>query len=304
MMKILVPVTITDSVLISSSVPENDYAAWASATNYVIGDRRIRAQTHRIYECVSDHLSTSTPPEDLVAIDTPLWADIGPTNRWAMFDNVVGTYTEANEEILIELAPGTVAGFTGMEFEGELLEVSMLDDAAGTEIYSFSKSLDGTQFFSIVEFLLAEFVQIPLVSLTDLPDMFYNCRVIVRISGSSTVKCGLCQVGQIYDIGEFDYGIGLRNEDYSLKTTTSQGYTTIIPGNDRKLLEGNLTVPFEKFNQVDRLLTSLKKRPATYIGVDYEGYEPFTVFGFLKDFRQIMPKYENLICAIEIEGLI
>lgn len=303
-MKILDPITITDSILISSSVSEDDYPIWAPSTNYVMGDKRIRTETHRIYECVSDHLSTSVPPEDLTGGGTPLWADIAPTNRWAMFDNVIGTYTTATGEILVELAPGIIGGFNGMEFEGELLEVTMLDDAGGTEIYSFSKSLDGTQFFSVVEFLLAEFVQIPLVSLTDLPDMFYNCRVIVRISGTSSVKCGLCQVGVIHDIGNFDYGLSLRNEDYSVKTVTSQGYTTLIPGLDRKLMEGNLIVPFEKFNQVERLLTSLKKRPATYIGADYTGYEPFTVFGFLKDFRPVLPKYENLICAIEIEGLI
>lgn len=303
-MKILLPTTITDSILISSSVPENDYAAWASSTNYVVGDKRIRVETHRIYECVSDHLSTSTPPEDLTGGPTPLWADIGPTNRWAMFDDVIGTYTEATGEILVELAPGLVSGFNGMEFVGDLLEISMLDGPAGTEIYSFSKSLDGTQCFSVVECLLAEFVQIRKVSITDLPETYYNCRVIIRVSGSSTVRCGLSQVGRIHDVGHFDYGIGVRVEDFSIKTTTPQGYTTITPGKDRKLLEGVITVPFEKLNYVDILLTGLKKIPATYIGADINGYEAFTVFGFLKDFRPVLQHHEYIVCAIEIEGLI
>ena len=41
-MRYIVPTTITDAMLISSSVAEADYAAWNAATAYTVGNRVIR----------------------------------------------------------------------------------------------------------------------------------------------------------------------------------------------------------------------------------------------------------------------
>lgn len=51
-MKIIRPITITDAILTSSNVAENDYAAYNAGTTYVGGDRCIVTTTnvHKIYE--------------------------------------------------------------------------------------------------------------------------------------------------------------------------------------------------------------------------------------------------------------
>ena len=38
-MRYIVPTEITDAMFVSSSVPENDHAAWSAITAYVLGDR-------------------------------------------------------------------------------------------------------------------------------------------------------------------------------------------------------------------------------------------------------------------------
>ena len=53
-LKVIPPVTITDSILLSSSVPETDYAAWNSGTTYSIGNRVILTSTHKIYESLQN----------------------------------------------------------------------------------------------------------------------------------------------------------------------------------------------------------------------------------------------------------
>ena len=49
-MKIIRPNVITDAMLISSDIPETDYAAYNAATTYVGGDRCIDTARHKIYE--------------------------------------------------------------------------------------------------------------------------------------------------------------------------------------------------------------------------------------------------------------
>ena len=44
-MQLIKPVTVTDTVLVSSNVPENDYAEWAVGTTYDTGDRVIVLST-------------------------------------------------------------------------------------------------------------------------------------------------------------------------------------------------------------------------------------------------------------------
>lgn len=60
-MKLIQPTTVTGSVLTSSNVAENDYAAWNSSTSYTIGQKVIVVATHKIYEALTNN-SNKYPP--------------------------------------------------------------------------------------------------------------------------------------------------------------------------------------------------------------------------------------------------
>ena len=139
--KILVPLTITDDMLVSSSVPEPDVGetAWVSGGTYVGGDIRIRATTHRKYMAQTNHTGISTPPEN----DPTRWLDVGATNRWAMFDPRRTTQTTAATSITVVLKPGFFNALAFYLTQGATLQVSVLDAPLGTEIYADTRSLDG-----------------------------------------------------------------------------------------------------------------------------------------------------------------
>ena len=65
-LRILNPLTVTDSILTSSSLAETDYAAWNAATAYNAGDRVIRTSVHRIYERVIAGTTATAPESDPV----------------------------------------------------------------------------------------------------------------------------------------------------------------------------------------------------------------------------------------------
>ena len=103
-MKLIRPTTLTDAMLTSSTAPENDYAVWSSGTAYAVGARVILTSTHRKYEALA--ASTGVSP----ASDPTKWLDLGPTNRWAMFDARVGTATTRTSTLQVVLAPGATDG--------------------------------------------------------------------------------------------------------------------------------------------------------------------------------------------------
>lgn len=98
-MKIIRPVTITDSVFRSSNIPEADQAEWVSSTTYHVDDlvmvtttaNGAATATHKIYK--SAHSNAGNDP----TIDTGTnWTEVSSTNRWKMFDTVVQDQTVAD----------------------------------------------------------------------------------------------------------------------------------------------------------------------------------------------------------------
>jgi hypothetical protein len=99
-LQLLRPIAVTDSVLVASSVAEDDAPAWGTGTNYPAGARVIKAATHRIYESLAGGNVGNDP-----ATSVGKWLDVGPTGRWAMFDQALGSVTTDGAAIEVTLRP-------------------------------------------------------------------------------------------------------------------------------------------------------------------------------------------------------
>ena len=114
MFQIIEPHTVTDVMLVSSTVPETDYAAWNAATSYTVGTKVIRTTTHKVYENLIAGVD-ATLPENATGGATPRWLDLGATNSWAMFDDKVGTATTSASTLTVVLDPGSISGIGLLE---------------------------------------------------------------------------------------------------------------------------------------------------------------------------------------------
>jgi len=299
-MKVIKPTVITDAMLVSSTVAEDDHAVWVSGTTYAIGDKRIRTETHRIYERITAGAGT-TPPED----DSTNWLDIGPTNRWAMFDDVVGTVTTHDSPLTVVLEPGSVTGLALLELMGRQVQATMKDGPGGTVVYDRTIDLDGTIIESIYDWFFSEFEQRTDAVLTDLPGQFTGCELTITITATSgDAACGVCKPGMVIDIGGTQYGARVGIVDYSKKDRDQWGNTIIVPRAYSK--KGTFEVVTEKYrlNKIYRTLVALRATPAVYIGTEYQGYEPLIVYGFFKDFSIDVAYPAHHLCSLEVEGLI
>ncbi|MFC6413062.1 hypothetical protein ACFP9X_09815, partial [Massilia varians] len=147
-MKIIKPTVITDAMLVSSSVPEPDLGeeVWDPLKAYLVGDVVIRSTTHRKYQRTTAG-TTSEAPES----DSANWFDVGPTNRWAMFDRKVGTLTRSPDSLVVVLRTGGVSGVGALELTGRELKVTLTDSPGGVVVYSRTIPLDGTLITSVYD---------------------------------------------------------------------------------------------------------------------------------------------------------
>lgn len=302
-MKVIKPTLLTDSLLTSSTVSEDDFPQWNAATNYTIGGHVIRLATHRIYKNLLGGID-STPPEEALVGPTPKWVDVGPTNRWAMFDDEVGSLTVAENTLTYVLTPGQIEGISFLEIFAETLHVVLRESPGGTVVYDQTFVLDGSIVDSVFSWFFEPYSVVSELSIVNLPAGYYNPEITITLAGSGQISCGVCKFGTITDIGGTEYGAKLGIISYSRKETNEFGRVVVVPRRYVKTLEAKIHSDSAELRRIYRALGELKDTPCVWIGSDAKGYESLTVFGFYKDFS-IDVTYPTLnYCTLQIEGLI
>lgn len=295
-MKILAPLTITDAMLKSSTVAENDHPEWAAGTAYAIGDRVIRASTHRRYEAVT--ANTGKTPETSPAD----WVDLGPTNRWAAFDDRVGTATSASQTMTIVLEPGTVGALALIGIAGaHEAQITMTDPTYGVV---FEKTIDLRDLVGIDSwwaYYFAPRAYRDSAIVEKLPTS-RNPELSVTLTGPATVSLGALLVGRMHVFAPaVHYGARLGIIDYSRKGADDWGNTQIVKRAFSKRASWEVVVARTKLDSAQKLLSSLRAAPAVYIGSD--AHDATILYGFYKDFDQVIAYPDHWLCSIEIESL-
>ena len=247
-MKVLVPYTITDARLSSSSVPEADYPVWSAATAYALGARVIRTATHRIYERAIAGTSATAPE-----LDDVRWLDVGPTNRWAMLDDSVGSSTTAAGSLSVTLAmPGPVGDLVLLGVVGSSVSVS----SSGSTVRTVAVPAEPVPGMGAT-------LVITGLAIGGAPS------IGVTLTGSGTVKIGTLAIGTFTTLGAPEKGMQIGIQDYSTKTFDSFGGVTISRrGLSRKIAAAFTALP-SSFDQLARVLASLRSKPVIWQGLPW-----------------------------------
>lgn len=294
------PLTITDAML-TSSIPEPDTGetVWTAGT-YTLGTRRINTTTHRVYEVVAD---PSTADDPLVGIaKTPkTWVDVGPTNRWAMFDGVNNTQS-IGADISVDVVPGTIVNtIAGVNVTGadtvtitatsaELAEpwtydVPMVDNSMIADYYDW--------FFTDL-ILRTEFVVNNLPSFTDL-------EVNILFDGA-TVGVGSLLIGREQYIGISDYGGNLSSLNFGAVNEDAYGNVKFTPGNKAKLTEIPVTIDTIRIGYTYNLLNALLDIPTVFYATGAID-DPTLTFGYIRQHRLNFKSPSKSDMTLQIRGL-
>lgn len=296
-MKLIRPTTITGAMLNSSTAPENDYAAWAAGTAYAVGTRVILTSTHRRYEALvaSTGINPSTDPTK--------WLDLGPTNRWAMFDARVGTATTRTASLQAVLAPGAIDAVALIDTDAESATVKLTADGVTKYTQTQTFNIGGVAIDNWFSWFFEPIGRRTTLLFLDVP-VYANGIITVtmtRDNPADTVSCGTLLVGRQLSLGDTEHGADIGIIDYSRKETDQFGVISVVERAFAKRMTARVVMATDSIDVIHRALASLRATPVLWIGS--ESFESLTVYGFYKEFSIDLAYPTVSYCSLTIEGL-
>lgn len=296
-LRIVPPLPVTDSVLTATDVPESAHAAWNSGTAYAIGDRVHLASTHKVYEALTAH--TNKPP----ATSPADWAEVGPTNRWALFDGSNSTQTAQATSFYYDLLPTAAFNAAALLSITGGLSVrwrvthptlgTLLDDT--DSLASLPAEAGWWQWFYGTR-------RGPTLAIrTDLPGIV-GASLRVDLTGTSALAVGVLLFGQAKEIGMLvQQGARIGIQDYSRKETNDFGDIVLVQRAYAKRASFDVPVLAPLVDEAAQFLSLYRAVPCLFIGGGR--YESTTVYGFIKDWDVAITYSTHSVLSLQLEGL-
>lgn len=301
-MRIVRPITVADATLTSSSVPETDYAEWDSGATYALADYCIKVATHRIYKSLQAGNLNHDPATEADPLNPVWWVDYGATNRWRMFDALVGQKSSAADSIAVVITPtAPVDSVVLLNISAASVQVTVTDVADGVvydELVSLISDSGITDWYS---YFFEPIVRVPDVSFADLPRYLGAAVAITALDAGSTVAIGEAILGLARELGVTLIGAKVGIRDYSVKTQDDFGNYTLLERAFSKRGTFPLWVAGDFTSELQTLLAGYRATPVVWIGTDI--HTATMIYGFYKDFDIDIAYPEASLCSLEIEGL-
>lgn len=269
-LQLLQPIAVTPAILSASSIPENDYAEWSAGVTYPLGARVIMAATHRIYESGAAGNVGNDPSGT-----SGKWRDVGPTNRWAMFDQALGSVSTATNALTVVLAASTVDALALLDVTGTSVRV----ESAGYD-RTLAPNASGT------------------VTFLDLPRS--AAPITVTVNGNGAVGVGTLLIGKLVALGATVDSPKASITDFSRKEADEFGDVQVVERAWAKRMSVQAMIQTEAIDVVAGRIAAVRATPSLWIGKD--GLETLTAYGFFKDFSIARDTNVSRL-SLSVEGL-
>ena len=298
-------VKIGPAQLLYSSVAENEVPLYNPAATYAIDATVLSTVTHRIYRSVRDANIGRDPTLD-ANIDV-WWQDIAPTNRWAMFDDVAGTFTtSASAPLIVEVRPG-------IAFDS----VALLDLSGGATV--LVEAIDGTttlyqanvQISSVAPskswweyFMVTGSAPKPRhMILADLPTISASAKLRVTFTDGAPLSVGTLMVGTRQEIGRMLAAPKLGIRDFSKKKKDEEfGTVSLLERTYAKTLQAQFKFDSYYLDGIYAALADVRATPAIFFDTVLPN-EVYTVFGYYTDLTIDVPYSSYSLCTLYLESM-
>lgn len=294
------PLVLTDAMLVSSNVPEADYAAYVASTTYALGGRVIVVATHTVYESLQ---ASNVGHDPTLAANSAWWIKVSPTNRWKCVDTSNSTQTVNTGTISYRITPGQVVNCVALlNAYADSVRIRMIDPVAGT-VYDKTTSLLGTlRNSSWYDFFYSRRMRKNQAIALDLPS-FYGADILIDLTVSTgNASLGVLIFGYQQFLGEgIKYGARVGITDYSTKTTNQWGDTVFNKLAFAKRANFAMQVLNSEIDDFQTQLAEFRGTPCLWIGSSL--YACTVVYGWANDF-EIQIAYATVSDGtIDLKGL-
>jgi len=307
-MRVIPPLTITDSVYTSCSVVEpsiTDPAAWSISTHYVVGDRVSKLGTiHKIYECLTA-VTGGDSPEISVTRSIPKWIEVGATNKWAMFDLLRSTATTSSSDITIVLTPGrsvdsiAVLNLTNVS----IIEVTAVSGV--TTVFSQSIGLSTRNTTTWWEYFFSRITLRKDAITFALPSQYTDLVITIVLKGSGERSVGAVVIGTSVYIGSLQRGAVIDALNFSTIERDMFGNAVLIPRRNVPKTSQKLYIDKSNLSTVVNVRRDLDAIPAVWSGLDDDYtnnyFTALLILGFYRSFTFELDNPIGPMVNIELE---
>lgn len=269
---------------------------------------------NRCYESLAANNVNHYPPS-YPEKETDYWYDLGPTNRWAMFDLERNSQTVWSEPIVVTVKPlqriNTVA-VGGMKANS--LEVSASSIIGGGLVYPNEFSVSSTGIFDLntrevrdgFEYAFAPFSTKSSNVIFDIPT-FSDVEVTITITATSgNVKCGSVVLGTYAYIGDVLQYAKADSLNFSEITRDIYGTATLVKRKSYPKTDQTLLLNSNRLNQVMAVKDSLNAEPALWTGLDdntSDWFEMLQIMGIYKEFNFTHESQDKVKVSLSLEEI-
>lgn len=295
-LSVVKPLAVTPPMLVSTNVPEAEYAGWSSSTTYAAEVRVIKNRY------IWQSLETGNVGNDPETSPTK-WVQVEATNCWRVFDKTISSQTKQANKITYRLKPGqafstiaalNIAAGTSMTvkvYHGTLLAkevtVGLWLNASGTGWWNwwFGSRFRPTQ-----------------VVINDLPGI-PSSEVVIEVNGTADLAVGLILLGRqrTFGLGVL-MGARVGITDYSRKERDDWGNVQIVERAFARRASFPIVLKANEVDEFQRLIADLRATPCLWSAGPR--YECTTVYGLLRSAETVISYYDYSEVDIELEGYV
>lgn len=304
LVKALMPVEITDAMLISSSIaePASNEPAWNSATTYAEFDQVsvIAANSHLVYESLAAS-NLNHPP----ATSPTWWILKSYTNRWRMFEFNRGSASLSVSPLSIVLRPGSrinavmLFGLTAAN-----IALTVQNGLGGDVVLSIDKNLLARNATTPYEWAFLPYVYDTKFATFDAPPIADPVITITLTHPGGTCGIERLGVGMTVDLGEVEWDSAIEDENYS-EITYEAGKAILTPAPNWPGLEMALEVRPNRLNRILQFKELSNGRAVMWSAMpDLGDYEQMhMMMGPYQRFQLVSKNHRQVAFNLKLRGI-
>lgn len=283
--------------------PSNGEVVWSPTGSYTLGAVVIRTETHRKYELVAQEHG-NTPPET----SPKIWLDIGPTNKWAMFDNLRSQPTTALGGMTVVITPGKrvdTLALLGVKASKVIVTVRQ----GGNIIYGpVTRNMTGRKTTTWSQYFFGSFNYIPTVIFQDIPPVTAaEITVEFQNDPGQPVECSELVVGSKVYLGASQYDAVSSSLNFSRIERDDFGNSTLKRRRTVPRLNVQTWAQKGIVNQIRQAREDLNAVPALWSGLDDKFDDPYFeavfIYGIYKQFEINLDHPSKVTVNLELEEM-
>jgi hypothetical protein len=272
------------------------YTTYNGGTTYGLDDIVISTTTNHEYQS----LQAGNVGHSLA--DAAWWLDLGPTNRYRMFDQSNTSVTTREESIEVEVQiSGRADAVSLLNILGATAQVIM-ETVTDGEIYNETFNLvSDSGIDNWYEYFFEPVGRKGDLTIYDLPlNADPKITVILNEPGDMT-SIGTLVIGQSRDIGTLIHSSSFGIQDFSRKVQDDFGNFTIVERPFAKRANFRILMDEDAVDAIAAILASYRATPVVWVGVD--SYTSTWVYGWARDWKIDFANPNETYLTLELEGL-